>query len=80
MIRLRHGDEHHHEPVTQVLHLGPTRLCDRLSQDREVAATHLVGHISRQACANAVEPTTSVNSIVALSVLKNQPLAWRSPG
>ena len=30
--------------------------------------------------ANAVDPTMSVNRIVTLSVLKNQPPAWRTPG
>ena len=38
----RHGRgrraEHHHEPVTQALHLGAARLGDRLTQDREVSA------------------------------------------
>ena len=35
--------EHHHEPVTEVLHLGAAGLGDGLAQDREVAPADLVG-------------------------------------
>ncbi len=41
--------EHHHEPVTEVLHLGATGFGDRLAQDREVIPADLVGRLGRQA-------------------------------
>ena len=46
--RRRRGAEHHHQPVTQVLHLGAARLGNRLTQDREVPATQLIRDIGRQ--------------------------------
>ena len=45
----RRRAEHHHEPVTEVLHLGATRFGDRLAQDREVTTADLVGGLGRQA-------------------------------
>ena len=41
--------EHHHEPITQILHLGATCFGDRLAQDREMISANLVGRFGRQA-------------------------------
>ena len=45
--RRRRGAEHHHQPITEMLHLGAARLRDRLTQDREMPSTQLVGDIGR---------------------------------
>ena len=41
--------EDHHQPVTEVLHLGASRLGDGLAQDREVPPADLFGGLGRQA-------------------------------
>jgi hypothetical protein len=40
--------EHHHETVTEVLHLGASGLRNRLAQDREVLPADLVGGFREQ--------------------------------
>ena len=49
----------------------PPGLGDGLAQDREVLPADLVGGLGDRGCDNSVDPTTSVNRIVALSVVKN---------
>ena len=60
--------EHHHEPVTEVLHLGAARFRDRLTQDREVLATDFVRRVRAKLDDSAVEPTRSVNNTATFSV------------
>ena len=47
--RGRRGIEHHHDAVTHGLYLAPSRLRDRLSQEREMAPPEFVGSVRRKA-------------------------------
>ena len=72
--------EHHHEPVSEVLHLGATGLGDRLAQDREVPSADLFSGVGRQSLRQLRRAHHVGEQDRCALDGQETPLAWKAPG